>query len=161
MIKYSTLYIQCSPYKIAINLCCRNWKADPKIHLELQLIAKTILDGVNKVRRHTAWFLALLQSSSNQTTHHWPEDRHIDQWNRLRTQKWTVYLRSYDCQQMLKFNKGNLECGKLFSANGARKIKYPHAEESVWILTLHHIQNFIQNGANLNLRARTIKFLKG
>ena len=42
---------------------------------------------------------------------------------------------------MLKFNKGNLECGKLFLANGVGKIKYPHAEEPVWILTLHHIQN--------------------
>ena len=78
MIKYSTLYIQFSSYKIAINLCCRNGKADPKIHLELQLIAKTILDGVNKVRRHTAWFLVLQQSSSNQTTHHWHKDRHTD-----------------------------------------------------------------------------------
>ena len=83
MIKYSTLYIQCSPYKIAINLCCTNGKADPKIHLELQLIAKTKLERVNKVRRHTAWFLVLLQSSGNQTTHHWHKDRHIDQWNRL------------------------------------------------------------------------------
>ena len=54
MTKYSTLYIQCSPYKIAINLCRTNGKADPKIHLELQLIAKTKLERVNKVRRHTA-----------------------------------------------------------------------------------------------------------
>lgn len=79
------------PKNVPAGFFCRNWEADPKMHIEMQATHNSQnnleKEGQNW-RTHTYQFENFLQSYSNQEWGNGIQtDIHTDQWTRLRVQK--------------------------------------------------------------------------
>lgn len=78
-------FILCNPYQNLSWLLCRNWHADPKIHMKLKepKRAKTILKGTTMFRELVLYdFKTYYKAKVIKTTWYWHKDIHIDLQNR-------------------------------------------------------------------------------
>lgn len=85
------------------------------------------------------WFKIYYKATESKTMWHWHNDRHRDQWNKIRS--WEINFHIYNpfisqhrCQE-------NSTGEMVFSANGDEIIGYPQEKEWSWTSISHHIQN--------------------
>ena len=133
------LQIQHDFYRNPNWLLCRNWQADPKIHMEIQGTQKTQSNFEKEQQRwrtYTCQFQNLIQSYN-----HWDSvvgtsiRIDIDQWNQSDSPEINLYIYMITDFGKCQDNSMEKECSfwKLVLSG------YPHAKEWSWLFLLHTI----------------------